>query len=143
MKHAIFTTTPANDDEEWDRQDAADVYFPDMQQGETEVAFRLRLAFEPEGYVIGHVESAPTHPVLIVRAVRQNAAKITVQRSLCQYFQNVLRRVGFSLRRNELTVDQRGNRILLAFQWRESTMDYAAARRQADEDAAEFEGMPL
>ena len=136
MKHTVFPATLTDEDEEWDRQDAADVYHPNSLPGEPEIAFRLRRAFESHGYLIRDIRHAETHPVVVVRAVRGKARRIGDPRLFFRCALELLREAGILLRRNELTVDQRGNRILLAFPWRDSPIDYAAALRQADEDAA-------
>ncbi len=143
MSQTIVTSPSADDDEEWDHQDAADVYYPDTQPGETEISFMLRRAFESHGYLVRDIREAPTHPVVIIHALRGNAPRVSDLRSLFRHVHGLLREAGLLLRRDELTVNQTGNRILVAFQWQDSTMDYAAGLRQADEDAADFEGMPL
>lgn len=144
MKRTDVTTALTSEDEEWDRQDAADVHYPDSQPGETEIAFRLRLAFEIQGYLVRDIREAPTHPVMIIRAVQGNAPRISDTRSFFRRVQGLLRDAGFPLRRrDELTVSQTGSRILVAFLRHNSPVDYHAALRQAGEGAAEFEGMPL
>jgi hypothetical protein len=118
-----------------------DVFHPDFDElpGETPIAFRLRYAFACSGYRLSRVVGSQTHPVLIVRAVRQSAMRIADQRSLVRHFQHLLRSAGFRLRRDELTVDQHGDRIMVAFQWKESPVDRTLA---AGELAAQFDPIP-
>jgi len=145
MKRTIITSPSAEDDEEWDQQDAIEVYHPqfDALPGETSVAFNLRYAFASAGYWVSSVEEVKTHPVLVARFVRRDAEPINDQKLLFRHIRDLLRGAGFPLRRDELTVSQTGHRVLVAFQWHDSPVDYQAALRQADGDAAEFEGMPL
>ena len=145
MTQTSFTTALAIEDEEWDRRDAIDVYHPqfDALLGETPVAFNLRYAFTCAGYLVVSVEETKTHPVLVVRAVRKDVKPIADRKLHFQHVRDLLRGAGFRLRRDELTVSQTGNRLLVAFHWHNSPVDYAAALRQAEEDAAEFERMPL
>lgn len=143
MSQTIVTSPSVDQEEEWDRQDAAEVHYPDSLPGETEIAFRLRRAFESHGYLIRDARYAATHPVVVFRASQGNAPRISDPRSLFRRVQGLLREAGILLRRDELTANQTGQRILVAFQWQHSTMDYAAGLRQADEDAAAFEGMPM
>jgi hypothetical protein len=81
--------------------------------------------------------------VLIVRAVRTTARKIPEYKPFFRHIRDLLERAGFFVKRDELSVDQNGNRILAAFLWPDSPIDYAAGLRQAELDAAEFAGMPL
>lgn len=143
MKNTLFTTASANDDDYWDSLDARDVFFADLLPGEPEIAPGLRSAFEGEGYSVRSVEVARTHPVLILRMNRKCAAQTADHRSLRRHLRSVLRQAGFRLRRKELTVCQTGDRILVAFQWHDSSVDYAAALRRAEEEAAELEETPL
>jgi hypothetical protein len=135
MKHTVFTALDEHD-EEWDHRDAADVYHLDSLPGETEIAFRLRRAFEDHGYLVRDIRYAPTHPVVVFRASQGNAPRISDPRSLFRRVQGLLREAVIPLRRDELTANQTGKRILVAFQWHESPIDYAHGLRQADEDAA-------
>src|SRR5437879_326397 len=125
-----------------DDDDFKDVWLEPLP-GESSVVSFLRHVFACAGYKIVRVEQAPTHPVLIIRVVRTTAPKIPEYRAFLRHIRELLRRAGFCLKRDELTVDQSAKTILMAFLWRNSSMDYAAALRQADEDAMEFAGMPL
>lgn len=142
MKPAISATALTIEDDEWDRLDAQDVYYPDSQPGESEIAFKIRIAFETQGYMIRHIEPAATHPVWIIRAFRPDATRID-PRLLFRHVRHLLRSAGFPLRRDELTVEPSGRRLLVAFLWRESPIDYAAALRRAEEEAAEMMEMVL
>jgi hypothetical protein len=120
-----------------------DVYFPDSAPDESPTEFLIRHHFALAGYEVRRIETAPTHPVIIIKTIRKAAPKITDQRQLVRHFQDLLKRAGFKLRRDELTVGRIGDRILAAFQWKDSPIDYAAGLRQADQDAMEFAEIPL
>lgn len=130
---------------DFDVEDFKDLYWPDVGTlpGEPRCAFGLRCAFTSAGYKVRKVEEAETHPVLIIRAVRNDARRITDQRLFYRHVRDILRDAGFRLRRGELTVARTGNRILLAFRWPNSSIDYAAGLRRAEQEAAEFADMPL
>jgi len=128
-----------------DIEDFKDVYWPDVGTAPDEppCAFKLRCAFANASYRVRKVEQAETHPVLIVRAVRTDACRIAAQWLLWRHIRNILRQAGFDVKRDELIIDQTGDRILVAFRWPDSPIDYAAGLRQAELDAAEFAEMPL
>jgi len=115
----------------------------DAIPGETPVAYRLRLAFGCAGYRAVKVLEMQTHPVLAVHAVRREAQRIADARLFFKHVKNLLRHAGFPLHPDELTVAQDSAGILVAFQWHDSPIDYAAGLRQAELDAAEFADMPL
>src|SRR4051812_1660190 len=105
------STSSSIDDEE----DFKDIY-PDPATGESSTVFLLRHHFARAGYEIRNIEEPKTHPVLILHATRQNATAVSDYRLLRRRIQDVLCQVGFYLRRDELTVGQNGNRLLIAFQ---------------------------
>jgi len=120
-----------------------DVYYPDQLPGEAETAYRLRVTFTSEGYATKTILAASTHPVWVIHARRKDAPRIVEHRLFFRHIQNLLRGAGFNLRGDELTIDRKGDSILVAFQWKGSPIDYAAGLRQAEQDAAEFAEMPL
>lgn len=128
-----------------DEDDYKDIFWPefDAAPDEAPVVYKLRFAFTSAGYRVMGVEEAETHPVLIVRAVRTTARRITEHQTFLRHIQDLLLRAGFRVRRDELAVAQSGDRILAAFQWKDSPVDYEARLRQAEHDAAELAGMPL
>jgi len=109
-----LNTAPDFDDDD----DIRDVYWPDFDPlpGETSVAFRLRFSFTCAGYRTTRIEEVKMPPVLVVRAVRKDARRIADHRLILGHIRELLRQAGFRLRRDELTVDQTGDRILVAFQ---------------------------
>lgn len=146
MKQPPLTTALVIEDEEleeWDRQDALDVCLPNPQSGESEIAFRLRLAFEIEGYRVRRVELAPTHPVVIVRAVGIDANRITDQGLLLQHIRDMLCQAGFQPKRKELTVAQSGHRLLIAFPSGKPATNFEEILRETQEDLVEFVDMAL
>lgn len=146
MKPTPLTTALVIEDEEveeWDRLDALDVYFPNPQSGESEIAFRLRLAFEIEGYRVRRVELALTHPVVIVRAVHIDASRITDQRLLLRCIHDLLRRAGFQIRLDELTVARSGHRVLIAFQTGKWVPNFEEILREPQEDFGDYADMAL
>ncbi|MGO8837582.1 MAG: hypothetical protein ACLQAH_05350 [Limisphaerales bacterium] len=134
------TTEPDFDDEPGYY---CDVFYPDLLPGEAETAYRLRVTFTSEGYSTKTILAAATHPVWVIQARRKDAPQIVDHRLLFRHIQNLLRRAGFHLREDELTIDRKGDSILVAFQWKDSPIDYAAGLRQAAQEAAEFAEMPL
>ena len=116
----------------------SDVYYPDLLPDESETAYRLRVAFTSEGYATKTILAASTHPVWVIHAKRKDAPRIVDHRLFFKHIQNLLRGAGFQLRRDELSVSQDKCGILVAFQWKDSPIDYAAGLRQAERDAAEF-----
>lgn len=121
----------------------SDVYYPDLLPDESETAYRLRVTFTSEGYATKTILAAATHPVWVIRARRKDAPRIVDHRLFFRHIQELLSRAGFFLGRDELTIDRKGDSILIAFQWRDSLIDYAAGLRQAELDAAEFEEVPV
>jgi hypothetical protein len=139
MKQTTITIPSADDHEEWDRDDAADVYYPDTQQGENEITCMLRLAFEIHGYVVRDIREAPTHPVMIIHALRRNAPRMSDPRLFFRHIRGLLREAGIPLRRDELTANQTGDRIMIALLWKASPMN---ARPTGDELQAEYDPIP-
>jgi hypothetical protein len=114
-----------------------DIFYPDFDElpGETAIAFQLRYAFTCAGYRGVRVEEMKTHPVVVVRAVRQSARRINDDRLLFRHVRDVLRQGGFSVRGDELTVGQTGDRILAAFLLQRSPHGYVDAMNDAEEFA--------
>ena len=146
MKQPPLTTALVIEDEEveeWDRLDALEVYFPDPLPDESETAVKLRYSFTVEGYRVTRIEQAPTHPtVWIVRAVRTTAVKIPEHRHVFRHIQDLLRRAGFSLRHDELTVDQTGDRILVAFQYAKWAPNFEEILREPQEVLCDYADIP-
>lgn len=136
MKRTVLKPVLEIEDEEWDAQDSIDVFYPefDVLPGETPVAFNLRYAFMCAGYRVVRVEEVKTHPVVAVRVVRKHAAPINNQRLLFRLIRDLLRTAGFPLRRDELTVGQTGNRILVAFQSGKPAKNFEDILREPHED---------
>jgi hypothetical protein len=99
-----------------------DVFWPDFDAlpGETSIAFKLRFAFSCSGYRVTRVEEVETHPVVVVRAVRKDARRVPDHRLLFRHIRDLLRQAGFCVKRDELIVDQTGDRVLASFLWRNS-----------------------
>jgi hypothetical protein len=130
---------------EWDDEDdLKDVFHPEFPEmpGETTALFNLRFAFACNGYE-ARLQEAETHPVLIAKLTRRTAPLFPDDKRFRRHIKNLLCHSGFPLRMKEMTVSRKGNSVLLVFPWEHSATDYAAALRQADMDAAEFEGMAL
>ena len=140
-----FEVAAPNTAPDIDDDDIKDVYWPDFDTlpNETPVAFKLRFTFACAGYRAIKIEEAPTHPILIVHAKRKEARRISDHRLFFKHIQNLLCGAGFQLRRDELSVSQDKCGILVAFQWKDSPIDYAAGLRLAEQDAAAFAEMPL
>ena len=138
MKRTDFTTALTSEEEEWDQEDAIDVFYPDfdMLPHETPVTFNLRYAFTCAGYRVGGIEEIKTHPVIVVRAVSKDAKLFPDHRLFFQHIQDLLRGSGFRLRRDELTVCQTGNRILIAFQSGAPSADIQEILRELHEELA-------
>lgn len=79
-----------------------DVYYPDLASGESPAEFFLRHVLACAGYETKRIETAPTHPVLIIHAFCRSVMQSTDQRWLIRHFQGLLQRAGFRLRRDEL-----------------------------------------
>jgi hypothetical protein len=128
---------------DWDDgDDLKDVFHPDFLElpGETTALFNLRFAFASNGYQ-ARLQEAESHPVLIARLTRRTAPLIPDDKLFRRHIKKLLCHSGFPLRMKEMTVSRKGNSVLLVFPWERSGTDYAAALRQAEADAAEFEGM--
>ena len=122
-----------------------DILWPDVgtSPDEPPSAFRLRCAFTNAGYRVRNVEEVKTHPVLIIRAVRECARRTTDHRAFWRHIRDVLRQAGFKLKRAELTVDQTGDRILVAFQSRTWKPNFEEILREHHENLADDLDMPL
>jgi hypothetical protein len=127
------------DDEDGDLKDVFHPEFPEMP-GETSALFNLRFAFATYGYK-ARLQEAESHPVLIARLTRQTAPIIPDDGLFRRHIKELLCNSGFPLRMKEITLSRKGDFALLVFPWTHSARDYAAALRQAETDAAEFEGM--
>jgi len=128
-----------------DDDDIRDVYWPnfDPLPGETSVAFRLRFTFTCAGYRTTRIEDVKMPPVLVVRAVRKDARRMTNHRLFYRHIRELLRQAGFHLRRNELTVDQNGDRILVAFQSAKWAPNFEEILREPQEVLFDYADMPL
>ena len=84
-----------------------------------------------------------THPVLIIRAIRECARRTTYQRAFWRHIRDILRQAGFKLKRPELTADQTGDRILVAFQSGKWKPNFEEILREHQEDLADDLDMPL
>lgn len=127
---------------DFDIEDFKDVY-PEPLPGEPPAQFFLRHVFACDGYETLRIETAITHPVMIIHVACTSAPQITDQRLILRRFQSLLRRAGFQLRCSEMMVTRTGPRISITFLWWNSPLDYAAMLRQADEDAKQFADMAL
>jgi hypothetical protein len=125
--------------EEIDQQDARDVFFANLLPGEPEISPDLRSAFEGYGYSVTRVELARTHPVVVLRMTRRRAPQMTDDGSLRRHFQVLFRQAGFRLRRDELIFSQLGNRVMVAFLWKDAPVDFAPT---AEELEAQYEPIP-
>jgi hypothetical protein len=121
------------------------VLFADFDElpGETSIAFRLRYAFTSAGYRVMRVEEVETHPVMVVRAVRTTAQRIPGYQPFFRYIRDLLKRSGFPVKRDELTVDQVGNRILVAIPSGKPAVDFREILREPQEDLIDDADLPL
>jgi hypothetical protein len=83
--------------------------------GETPLAYHLRFAFAREGYAVKGVEEVIAPPVIILRAVRKSAPAINDEKMVFDHIRDVLKRAGFRLRKDELTLNKQREQILVAF----------------------------
>lgn len=120
-----------------------DVYFPTMLAGESPIESRVRHHFEWVGYKITRIETAPTHPTLIVRAVRASAPRIDDPRLFFKHIQALLRQIGFFPKKDELTVDREKERILFAFPSGDPPADPMEILREQHLDLIDDADMPL
>jgi hypothetical protein len=113
-----------------------DSYYPDFDSlpGETSIAFNIRYAFACGGYRVTSVEEVKTHPVLVVRAVRKDTKPVACRSLLFRHVRDLMRRAGFPLNRDELTVDQTGKRILVAFMSGAPPADIEAILREPHDE---------
>jgi len=128
-----------------DGDDFKDVYWPDfdVEPGETPIAFRLRYAFTCAGYRVARIEEVKMPPVLVVRAVRRDARRMTDHRLFFGHVRELLRQAGFRLRRDELTVHQTGDRILVAFQSAKWAPNFEEILREPQEVLFDYADIPL
>ena len=117
-KHRPILPVPAWDFGDDDPRHYKDVYYPDIAPGESPAEFFLRHVLACAGYETKRIETSTTHPVMIVCAVCRSAKRVTGQRLLIQCFQILLRRAGFRLQKDELSVSQTSNRIFWVFSGR-------------------------
>jgi hypothetical protein len=113
-----------------------DIFYPDFDElvGETSIAFKLRYAFTCAGYRVMRVEEVETHPVLIVRAIHTTAPRIPEYLPFFRYIRDFLKGSGFPVKRDELTVDQVGKRILVAIPSGKPAADFREILREPQVD---------
>lgn len=111
-----------NSTPDFDIEDFKDILWLDvgLAPDEPPIAFGLRCAFTNAGYRVRKVEEVEAPAVLIIRAVRKDARRTADRRLFHRYIRDILRRAGFGVKRDELVVDQTGNRVLVSFLWRNS-----------------------
>jgi hypothetical protein len=139
----LFSANGVIEPSDWEEgDDLKEVFYPEFPElaGETCALFNLRFAFASNGYQ-ARLQEAESHPVLIVRLTRRTAPLILDDELFCRHIQELLCHAGFPLPMKEITLSRKGDSTLLAFPWAHSATDYAAALRQAEADAAQFEGM--
>src|SRR4051794_38298030 len=105
------------DDHFWDALDAKDVYFTNDPTGELEMEQNVPPAFENAGYRIRTWGKASTHPLWILHAYRRSAPRFANNAQLTTHVIEVLRSAGVRARRGEVTVDRRGDTIIVSFLW--------------------------
>jgi hypothetical protein len=125
-----------SDLEDIDKDWIKEIYFPDLP-GDESPEFLLKYHFECAGYAIKRIETAPSHPVIIVRAVRTTAPRIAEYEAYFSHLRDVVHRAGFRLRKDELTVDQKGAQILVAFQSGKPAADFMQILQEPQEDFAD------
>lgn len=128
---------------DWEEgDDLKEVFHPDFPEmpGESSAMFNLRFAFAAHGYKT-RLQEAVSHPVLVARLTRRTAPLIPDDKQFRRHIKELLCNSGFPLRMKEITLSRKGDLALLVFPWTHSSTDYVAALRQAEADAAEFEGM--
>lgn len=128
-----------------DEDNFKDIFWPDFDAtpGETPVTFKLRFTFSSAGYQTIRIEEVKTHPVLIVRAICKDIRRITDHKLFVRHMQDLLRQAGFNLRKDELTVDQTGDRILVAFLSGKPVLNFEKILRESHEDLLDYADMPL
>jgi len=101
---------------DWE-SDFKDVYWPDIAPlpGESEIAFRLRCVFTLAGYTVKQIVQTPVHPVWVLHTVCNTAPSITDNRLPVRHIRDLIRRAGFPVRRDEMSVHQNGDRLLVTF----------------------------
>lgn len=100
----------------WDgAEDYKAVFFPGCLPDESPLATQVRVVFEQAGYLVKRSAKAPTHPVWIVRAKLKTAPSFSDQRSLRRHIYGLLRKAGLCLQKNDVMVDQPGDRLLVSF----------------------------
>jgi len=115
-----LTTGPDFDDEPGYY---SDIYYPNLLPGESEIAYRLRHAFTSPRYAIRSIELMEPHPVWVVRAVCKDTRCISDHRLFFRHVRDVLRQAGLKVKKDELTVDRTGDRVLVTLLWRNVSME--------------------
>jgi hypothetical protein len=147
MKRNASPAAPATAFDEWeeaDRDDLKEVGFPIDLHGNIERSVRLRFAFQNAGYVVKLIESAIQHPsVWIIRAVRTTPQRIPEYQPFFRHIRKMLRQAGFRVKRDELTVGQTGNRVLVAFSSEKVVPNFEEILREPQGDVVDYQAMPL
>ena len=128
---AVPNATPDFDDDDYFK----DVYWPDLAPDESPTEFLIRHHFVGAGYEIKRIETVPTHPVLTILTKRKSAPLITDSRLLFRHIKDLLGRVGYSLRRDELIVNRNGDTILVAILLQRTPTGYVEELNPVEEFA--------
>ncbi len=120
--------------------DLKDIYWPDFDplSGETPVAFKLRFTFTCAGYRTTRIEEVATHPVVVIRTVQPDTGRIANHQLLLQHVRDMLCQAGFHPKRDELTVDRSGHRLLIAFQSGKWVPNFEEILREPQDDLADY-----
>jgi hypothetical protein len=113
----LLAVADTSDERFWDALDAKSVYFTNDPWGELEMQQRLPAAFEAAGYKIESWGRSDTHPCWILRARRRSALRFADKAQLVTHVIELLRSAGIRARKADVTVDKRGDTILVAFVW--------------------------
>ena len=113
VRHQGVEASITDEDRCW----AKEVAFPLDATGEITMAAEVPLAFERAGYKVQVWGKSASHPCWILRARRKSAPRLTDRAQLMTHLIEVLRSAGVRARKADLTIDRRGDTILVSFLW--------------------------
>lgn len=98
-----------------DEEGFKDLYFP---TGEALQFLHLEMAFQEAGYQIQMTELSPHRPpVAVLHLVRRKAPRFSDAAQFAEHVRQVLESAEIHVPRADLTSEQTGNRVLVAFLW--------------------------
>lgn len=87
----------------------------DAAPGESETTFHLRCVFTLANYTVKQIVQTPIHPVWVIRVVSNTAPPIADSRLLVRPIRNLIRRAGFPVKQDEMSVHQNRDGLLVTF----------------------------